>query len=312
MLRAVFFGTPEFAVPSFERLSDGAAEVLFAVTQPDRPAGRSGEPVPSPIARAAASRGIGVEKPARLRGNAELLETLRSAAPDVGVVVAYGKILPDEVLETPRLGFVNVHASLLPRHRGASPVQAALLSCDAETGVATMRVVPELDAGPVYLERRTPIRSREDAGSLSKRLADLGADLLVETLERLEAGTVEPRPQEGEPTLCRVIRREDAEADWTLSAGELDRRLRAFTPWPGLYTFLGSERIKILAAEPGRAGLRGTPGDVREHDGRAVVVAGAGTSLVVHELQREGKKPVTGIQFLAGLRGPARFGARRL
>lgn len=314
MLRAVFFGTPEFAVPSFERLSDGAAEVLFAVTQPDRPAGRSGEPVPSSVARAAAARGIAVQKPARLRGNAELVDALRAAAPDVGVVVAYGKILPDEVLEIPRLGFVNVHASLLPRHRGASPVQAALLAGDTETGVATMRVVPELDAGPVYLERRTPIRSREDAGALSKRLSILGADLLAETLERLEAGSLEPRPQTGEtgePTLCRVIRREDAEADWNLPAVELDRRLRAFTPWPGLFTFLGSERVKILAAEPGHSGLRGTPGDVREEEGRAVVVAGGGTSLVVHDLQREGKKPVTGAQFLAGLRGPARFASRR-
>jgi methionyl-tRNA formyltransferase len=311
VLRAVFFGTPEFAVPSLERLVDGAAEVLFVVTAPDRPVGRSGEPVPSAVARAAAERGLRVEKPARLRGNEELLANLEAASPDVAVVVAYGRILPDEVLAAPRLGSVNVHASLLPRHRGASPVQAALLAGDAETGVATMSIVSELDAGPVYLERRTPIGPREDAGALSTRLAILGADLLVETLRGLEAGALEARPQDGEPTHCRPIRREDAEADWTLSAGELDRRLRAFTPWPGLYTFLGSERIKILTAEPGPARLRGTPGDVREEGGRVVVLAGGGTSLVMRELQREGKKPITGAQFLAGLRGPARCGPRR-
>jgi methionyl-tRNA formyltransferase len=175
-----------------------------------------------------------------------------------------------------------------------------------------MQIVPELDEGPVYLERKTPIGSREDAGALSTRLATLGADLLVETLRRLEAGGLEPRPQEGKPTMCRVIRREDGEADWTLPAVELDRRLRAFTPWPGLFTFLGSERIKVLSAEPGRSGLRGTPGDVREEGGRVVVLAGGGSSLALRELQREGKKPITGAQFLAGLRGPARFGPRRI
>jgi methionyl-tRNA formyltransferase len=318
VLRTVFFGTPEFAVPTLERLAGGAAEVLFAVTAPDKPVGRSGEPVPSAVARAAAARSIPVEKPERLRGNAEFLERLRAAEPDVAVVVAYGKILPDDILDAPILGSVNVHASLLPRHRGASPVQAALLAGDAETGVSTMRIVTELDAGPVYLERKTSIGSREDAGALSARLAILGADLLVETLRRLElsgepAGTppLEPRPQEGEATFSRVIRREDGEADWTLPAVELERRLRAFTPWPGLFTFLGSERIKIVAAEPGRSGLRGTPGDVREENGKAVVLAGGGSSLTVRELQREGKKPITGAQFLAGLRGPARFGPRR-
>jgi len=311
VLRAVFFGTPEFAVPSLERLVGGAADVLFVVTAPDRPVGRSGEPVPSAVGRAAAERGLRIEKPTRLRGNEELLAKLEAASPDVAVVVAYGRILPDEVLAAPRLGSVNVHASLLPRHRGASPVQAALLAGDVETGVATMSIVSELDAGPIYLERRTAIGPREVAGALSSRLAILGADLLVETLRGLEAAALEPRPQEGEPTYCRPIRREDAEADWTLSAGELDRRLRAFTPWPGLYTFLGSERIKILTAEPGPARLRGTPGDVREEGGRAVVLAGGGTSLVVRELQREGKKPITGAQFLGGLRGPARFGPRR-
>ena len=311
MLRAVFFGTPEFAVPSLERLAGGAAEVLLVVTQPDRPSGRSGEPVPSAVARAAEARGIAMQKPARLRGNPEFVEILRSANADVGVVVAYGKILPDDVLAAPRLGFVNVHASLLPRHRGASPVQAALLAGDAETGVATMQVVPELDAGPVYLERRTPIGPREDAEALSARLAVLGADLLAETLAGLEARALEARPQEGEPTWCRTIRREDGEADWTLSADELDRRQRAFAPWPGLFTFLGAERVKILDAHPGHSGLRGTPGDVREEGGHAIVLAGGGTSLVLEELQREGKKPVTGRQFLAGLRGPARFGPRR-
>ncbi|HEY6147925.1 MAG TPA: methionyl-tRNA formyltransferase, partial [Thermoanaerobaculia bacterium] len=208
MLRAVFFGTPEFAVPSFERLAQ-AAEVLLVVTQPDRPAGRSSEPQPSPVARAAAARGIEVEKPGRLKSNEALRERLAAARPDVLVVVAYGRLLPDWVLEMPPLGAVNVHASLLPRHRGASPVQSAVLAGDEETGVSTMRIVQELDAGPVYLAEKTRIGEREDAGALSRRLSLLGADLLIRTLSGLEAGTLEARPQQGEPSWSPVIRRED-------------------------------------------------------------------------------------------------------
>jgi methionyl-tRNA formyltransferase len=310
LLRVAFFGTPEFAVPTLEKLSKSGAEVVLVVTQPDRPSGRSGAPIPSAVGRAAAALGLPVEKPDRLRGNLELLERLRAAAADVSVVVAYGKILPDAVLDAPRLGSVNVHASLLPRHRGASPVQAAVLAGDRDTGVATMKMVSELDAGPVYLERRVPIDPGEDAGSLGQRLAAVGAELALETLAGLENGSLIARPQEGEPTYCRTIRREDGEAEWSRPAADLSRRLKAFSPWPGLFTFLGSERIKILDVGVGPTGLRGTPGDVREESGRAVVVAGEGTSLVLRQLQREGKKPVTGMQFLSGLRGPARFGSR--
>ncbi|HEY6146848.1 MAG TPA: methionyl-tRNA formyltransferase, partial [Thermoanaerobaculia bacterium] len=295
---------------AFERLAQ-AAEVPLAVTQPDRPAGRSSEPQPSPVARAAEARGIPVEKPARLKSNEALAERLAAARPDVLVVVAYGRLLPDWVLELPRLGAVNVHASLLPRHRGASPVQSAILAGDEETGVSTMRIVQELDAGPVYMMEKTRIGEREEAGALSRRLSLLGADLLVRTLSGLEAGTLEPRPQQGEPTWSPVIRREDGEADWSRPAAELERRLRAFTPWPGLFSFLGAERIKIPEADVGPSGLRGTPGDLRIEFGTPVVVAGGGSSLAVRTLQREGKKPVPAERFVAGLRGPARLGPRR-
>jgi methionyl-tRNA formyltransferase len=310
VLRAVFLGTPEFAVPSLERLA-GAAEVSLVLTQPDRAAGRSAELQPSPVARAAAARGIAVEKPERLKANPELAERLAAARADVAVVVAYGRLLPNWFLELPRLGAVNVHASLLPRHRGASPVQSAILAGDAETGVSTMRIVEELDAGPVYLEERTRIGEGENAGDLSRRLSLLGADLLARTLSGIEAGTLEPHPQRGEPTWSPVIRREDGEADWTRPAVDLERRLRAFTPWPGLFSFLGAERIKIRDAEVGPTGMRGTPGDLRLEFGTPIVVAGGGTSLAVRTLQREGKKPVPAESFVAGLRGPARLGPRR-
>ena len=310
-LRAVFFGTPEFAVPSLRTLLDSGIEVPLVVTQPDRPAGRHATPVPSPVARLAAERGIPVEKPERLRGNTGFLETVRGVAPDVGVVVAYGKILPKGLLEVPRLGFVNVHASLLPKFRGASPVAAAILAGEEETGVVTMRVAEELDAGPVYLERRVTIAPEEDAGSLSLRLADLGARLLVETLRGLEAGTLEPRPQSGEPSFCRTIRREDGEIDWMAPAEEIVRRLRAYTPWPGVFTFLNGERIKILEASRGPGARAAEPGAFWTDAGQLLAAAGEGTSVRLVRLQRAGRTPVGGSDFALGAKVPGRFGRPR-
>src|SRR5512143_3918882 len=227
-MRVVFFGTPRFAVPSLRALCDAGFEIPLAVTQPDRPVGRNGQPRPSPVAELAETLRLPIEKPDRLRGTAAVLERLAEAGPDAIAVVAYGKLLPSEILDLPSLGCVNVHASLLPRHRGASPVQAAILAGDRETGVVTMRIAPELDSGPLYLERRVSIGAREDAASLSQRLAPLGSELLVETLQGLEKHTLAARPQTGEPTFTRPIRREDARVDWNESATAIDRRLRAF------------------------------------------------------------------------------------
>jgi methionyl-tRNA formyltransferase len=301
-VRVVFFGTPAFAVPSLEALLDAGFEVPLVVSQPDRPVGRSSRPRASPVAEVGVVRRISVEKPERLRGNAAFLERLTEARPDAIVVVAYGKILPAPILDLPPLGCVNVHASLLPRHRGASPVQAAILAGDSETGVVTMRIVPELDAGPLYLERRVAIGPREDAASLSRRLAREGAELLVETLRGLEAGTLEPRPQVGEPTFAPTIRREDARVDWKESAAAIDRRLRAYTPWPGLYAVLGGERIKLLEVEPAGMILSARePGMIWEEWGKPMVMAGARTALVLKTLQRAGRRPVSGDEFLRGI-----------
>ncbi len=308
--RTVFFGTPEFAVPSLDALLEAGIPVPLVVSQPDRPVGRHSEPRPSAVAAFAAARGLAVEKPERVRANAELAARLAQARPDAIAVVAYGRLLPLEILEMPPLGCVNVHASLLPRHRGASPVQAALLAGDRETGVATMRMEEGLDTGPVYLERRVAIGERETAGELSARLAALGGQLLVETLRGLAAGTLASRPQTGDASFCRPIRREDGAVDWTLRADEIARRLRAFTPWPGLFTFLGAERVKILEAGPGERGA-GAPGDFRMEDGRLVVAAGSGTALVVERLQRAGRRPVTGAEFARGVPLPGRFEAPR-
>ena len=308
-MRVVFFGTPRFAVPSLEALLDAGIEVPLVVTQPDRPLGRSGRPRPSPVAEVAGGRGIPIERPDRLRGNAPFLERLEEARPDAVAVVAYGKLLPDGILELPRLGCVNVHASLLPKYRGASPISAAILAGDRETGVVTMKIVPELDAGPVYLERRIGIADRDDAASLSQRLAREGAELLVETLRGLEAGRLSALPQRGEPTFTRPLTREHGRVDWGKAASEIERRLRAFAPWPGLHSVLNGERVKLLEIEVARGGpWDAQPGMLRDEGGEATVAAGDGTALVLKRVQREGRKPTTGTEFLRGLASrPARF-----
>jgi len=308
-MRVVFFGTPQFAVSSLSALIESGFDVPLVVTQPDRPLGRSGRPRPSPVAEVAAARGIPVEKPPKLRGNTAFLESLRGARPDAIAVVAYGKLLSTEILELPPKGCVNVHASLLPRHRGASPVQAAILAGDRETGVATMKIVAELDAGPVYLAQKVAIGDREDAASLSDRLARLGADLLVETLSGLASGALAPRPQTGEPTFSRPLTRDDARVDWSRPAAEIERRLRAFTPWPGLYAILAGERVKLIELEAAATGDREwEPGTLRDEGGWPVVAAGQRSALVLKKVQRAGRKPVTGREFLEGLQPrPARF-----
>ena len=310
-LRVVFLGTPDFAVPSLAALLDAGHEVPLVVTQPDRPVGRHAEPKPSPVAGLATARGIPVSRPEKVRGNPGLVELLRTARPDALAVVAYGRILPKEILELPRLASVNLHASLLPRHRGASPIQAAILAGDRETGVATMKMEEALDAGPVYLERRAAIGETETAGELSARLAELGSGLLVDTLRGLAAGTLAARPQEGEPTFSRPIRREDGQADWTRTAEDLARRLRAFTPWPGLYTFLEGERVKILEATAWPGGSDAPPGAVALDRDRLIAAAGSGTALSIGRVQRAGRKPVTAAEFARAVALPGRFGLPR-
>jgi methionyl-tRNA formyltransferase len=308
-MRVVFFGTPRFAVPSLEALLGAGFEVPLVVTQPDRPVGRSGQPRPSPVAGVAHGKGIPIEKPERLRGNEPFFRRLAGARPDAIAVVAYGKLLPGEILDLPPLDCVNVHASLLPRHRGASPISSALLAGDRETGVVTMKVVPELDAGPLYLARSVSIGEREDAEALSGRLAREGASLLVETLRAVESGTVEPRPQEGEPTFTRPILREDARVDWNESAAQIERRRRAFTPWPGLHTFLEGGRVKLLELDVDRdATAEREPATVWLEGNDAKVAAGGGTALRLVRVQREGRRAVSGAEFLRGLPAlPARF-----
>lgn len=310
-LRIIFFGTPDFAVPSLERLAgDPAFRVAAAVSQPDRAVGRHSAAAAPPVARVARGRGIPLLQPASIRG-AEFAAAVRELSPDALAVVAYGRILPRGLLDSARLGAVNVHGSLLPRHRGASPVQAAILAGDAITGVSTMKMTEGLDEGPVYATRETPVGESDTARELSARLAGIGAELLVETLRGIASGTLAARPQEGQPTYCRPIRRDDGRLDWHRPAVEILRMLRAYTPWPGIFTSLGGEVVKILDAAPGPGGLAGAPGSVvRAGEGWAVV-CGEGSSIAPRRLQRAGRNPVGGSDFLRGIRaepGELRFG----
>jgi methionyl-tRNA formyltransferase len=300
-MRIAFYGSPDFALPSLDALVGAGHEVVLVVSQTAKPVGRSAEPVDPPVARRARELGLPVFQPPTLRDEAAFARLAGTAA-DVFVVVAYGKILAQRVLDLPRLGCVNVHGSVLPRWRGASPVQAALLAGDAESGVSIMRMEAGMDTGPVYALSRTPIDPRDDAGSLSARLAADGAALLVGTLPAIEAGTVAPVAQDDAfATLCPKIRREDGQADFSRPAVELVRRLRAFTPWPGLFAFRAGKRVKLLAAREAPRLPGAAPGEVLAAGEEIVLACGEG-AVAVTRLQAEGRKPLDAATFVRGER----------
>lgn len=300
-MRIVFFGSPDFALPSLEALLAAGHDVALVVSQPAKPVGRSASLLDPPVARRARELGLAVFQPPTLKDEGAFARLAGTEA-DVFVVVAYGKILAQRVLDLPRLGCVNVHGSVLPRWRGASPVQAALLAGDAETGVSIMRMEAGMDTGPVYAAFRTPIADAEDAGALSSRLARDGAALLVETLPRIEEGACGPVAQDDSlATLCPKIRREDGQADFLRDAAELVRRLRAFTPWPGLFAFRAGKRVKLLEARTSDGREGANPGEVLSTAGEIVVACGRG-ALALTRLQAEGRKPLDAGAFARGER----------
>ena len=297
--RLVFAGTPAFAVPSLEGLIAHGMRPLAVLTQPDRPAGRGRRLAASAVKRCAEAHGIPVRQPATLI-NKEVLEDLAALAPDALVVAAYGLLLPPAVLALPRVACVNVHASLLPRWRGASPVQGAILAGDAQTGVSLMRMDEGLDTGPVYARAAVAIGPQETAGELEARLARLGAELLAAQLPDVLAGrlTAVPQPAEG-ATYAPKVKKEDAWLDWTQPADSLARRIRAYAPEPGARFRLGDESVKCWKAEalPDAHGRPGTVSGVPRRAGDGVDIAcGAGT-LRLLELQRPGRKRVAAFDF---------------
>lgn len=298
-MRLVFLGTPEFAVPTLERIVEAGHEVAAVLTQPDRPKGRAQQLAAPPVKQAALRLGLAVHQLERIR-TPEAVDFLRGLHADAMIVVGYGKIIPQAILEIPRHGIVNVHASLLPKYRGAAPIQWAIASGEAQTGVTTMRIDAGLDTGDILLQRETPIGPEETAIELGARLARTGADLLVETLAGLRDGTVASRPQDSsQASLAPILKKEDGRIDWTRPASQIHNRVRGFLPWPGCQTRLRGKTLEIWKsriAEPGA----GPPGSARARHGRFLVSCGENTTLEILELQLEGKRRMCAAPFLNG------------
>jgi methionyl-tRNA formyltransferase len=303
--RVVFFGSPEFAVPSLEALAEAGREPILVVSQPARRAGRGSKPTDPPVAAAARERGLEVAQPKKVSAP-EFLAAMTDLKPDLFLVVAFGQIFPAELLDLPKLGCVNLHASLLPKYRGASPIQAAIRDGRNLTGLTTMQMEEELDSGPILLQEKVDIGPRETAGALSERLSTIGAELLVRTVTELEKGKITPRPQkDSDATYAARLVKEDGKLDWDLEAGDIYNMLRAYTPWPGIYTLFRGEKVKILSASPiewemAPMGVSGTFLGLRQ--GRMAILSGDGTILGVERLQRPGKSPVRSADFLNGER----------
>lgn len=298
--RIVFMGTPAFACPSLEALLAGPDQVVGVVCQPDRPRGRGLALAAPPVKTLAASHGLPVLQPVKVR-TPEFLEALCELAPDLVVVAAYGRILPRSILDLPPRGCINVHASILPRHRGAAPIQHAILAGDRETGVTIMAMSEEMDAGDVLLIRRTPITDEDTGGLLGTRLSQLGAEALAVAITGLKDGSIRPVAQPADGiTFAPRIEREHTRLDWTKPADVLARVVRAFAPDPAAFTTLGGAALKVLAAEV-RAGT-GAPGTVLEAGPRGLVVATGDRALALLEVQLQGKRRMPVGAFLAGHR----------
>ncbi|QJD16879.1 methionyl-tRNA formyltransferase [Paracoccus sanguinis] len=297
-MRVIFMGTPGFSVPALAAVA-ARHEVVCVYTQPPRAAGRGQKPRPSPVQAAAEALGLPVRTPARLKAPEDQADFAALGA-DVAVVVAYGLILPQPVLDAPRLGCLNIHASILPRWRGAAPIHRAVMAGDAETGVAIMQMEAGLDTGPVLAEARTPIAPEDTTGDLHDRLAGMGAALIAEVLDRLPLDAV-PQPDEG-VTYAAKIDKAEARIDWTRPAAEVDQLIRGLSPFPGAWCEVAGERVKLLRARV--VAGEGAPGAVL---GPLVVACGAG-AVEVLELQRQGKRPLPTAEALRGMPLPDRLG----
>jgi methionyl-tRNA formyltransferase len=300
--RVVFMGSPQFAVPSLNALVEAGHDVTLAITQPDRPSGRGGKFQSPPVRHAAEVHGIPIFQPDTMRDEA-VHNLLREAHADLFVVAAYGRILPQAVLDIPAHGVLNVHASLLPRWRGPSPIVAAIREGDRNTGVSIMKLVRKMDAGPVLSTVTLPIEPGDTAGTLEPRLAEAGAQELVRVLPRWLAGTIEPAPQdEAAVTYCSILTKQDGWLKTEMSAAEAERAVRAYDPWPGAFVMDGASRLSIWKARVQPDGHGRVAGSVALIE-KLPAVAFRDGWLVLEELQKPGGKRVTGQQYLAGQRG---------
>ncbi len=299
-MRIVFMGTPEFAVPSLEALLASDDQVVGVVTQPDRPKGRGQVLTPSPIKIIAQREHIPLLQPLKIKAP-EFLEALAAWKPDLIAVTAFGRILPGSVLALPSMGCVNVHGSLLPKYRGAAPVQWAVINGERETGITTMLMDEGMDTGAMLLQESLVIDPDDTAGTLAPRLAAIGGRLLIETIRRLKAGTITPFPQDhSRATMAPILKKEDGLIDWTMSASQLSNRVRGLSPWPGAYTFLNGERWMIWKASHRAMDQQGVPGTIVGVTKQVIQVATGEGVLEVTEVQPANSKRLTVAQFLAG------------
>jgi methionyl-tRNA formyltransferase len=307
-LRVVFFGTPAFAVPTFEALLASRHLVAGVVTQPDRPRGRGQKTIDAPVK--ARARGIRVPllQPSVLN-EPSFIDALAGLAADIGVVAAYGKILSERVLAVPRLGMINVHASLLPRYRGAAPIHRAVIAGERETGVTIMRIVKALDAGPMLAASRRPVGPNETSEEVERDLARIGAALLTSTLDQLAAGDVRETPQEDSAaTYAHRLTKEDGLIDWTWPADRIHNLVRGLHPWPHAYTYLNGARLIVLRSAVASRSDRAPPGSVVAAHGNELRAAAGSEAVDLLEIQPEGKRPMSPRDFIAG--HPLRLGDR--
>jgi methionyl-tRNA formyltransferase len=303
-MNLIFCGTPQFAVPTLEKLMSAGLSPQLVMTNPDEPRGRGHRVQPSPIKQVAERHGLEIYQPARLKDPATQA-FLSKYQPDAMVVVAYGHIIPPWMIDLPQVGCINLHASILPRYRGAAPVAWAIVRGEKETGVTTMKIDVGMDTGDILLVQPEPIRDDDTTETLSERLSVMGADLMVETLRKLERGEIVPQPQDSSlATLAPRLKKSDGRVDWTRPAFELARRVRGFTPWPGAYTTFRGKNLHIWRAEAllASGGTALALGAISTEGGKLAVAAGDGTQLLLEEVQLEGRKRLPARDFMNGAR----------
>jgi methionyl-tRNA formyltransferase len=307
----VFCGTPRFAVPTLEKLVEAGHSVPLVVTQPDRPRGRGMDVAVSPVKDTANRLGIAVQQPGSIKNNVEFGGELAGIAPDAIIVVGYGRIIPQWMIDLPRLGNLNLHASLLPKYRGAAPIQWAIANGESITGVTTMRIDAGLDTGDILMQREMAISLEDTAETLGPKLASIGADLMVETLRGLETGQVRPTPQDhAQATLAPILKKEDGRMDFSRSARDVFNRLRGFQPWPGAFTMFKGKTLQVHRAQPWQHSVTLTPGEIAVEGARLFVGCGKSneidkdtdTALELIEIQLEGKRRMTAPEFINGYR----------
>lgn len=300
-MKVVFMGTSDFSVPVLETLSESRHEVAAVVTQPDKPRGRGKEMQPTPVKKAALAAGLSVYQPAKVR-EPEFVEILREMNPEVIVVVAFGQILPKTILELPKYGCINVHASLLPRYRGAAPIQWAVINGEEKSGVTTMYMGEGLDTGDMLFQEEVILDRKETYGSLHDKLAALGGGITLKTLEALEKETVIRIPQKDEDSnYAGMIQKSMGKIDFSMCAEEIERLTRGLNPWPSAYTFYSGKTLKIWAADVDREAQGGQPGEIIRIDKDSFTIQTREGGLVVRELQLEGKKRMDTGAFLRGV-----------